>query len=180
MPPRSLRSGFPASSLVACGGSSVSPVKKALPSRIACRDLGELLEIACADRCVRVPLFEIGLSQRRTRSISDGQSAVLVQSCCMSEASAANLSRPSLRLKRRQKLKRGAACRTGPRAVRRCRGRCPEELQNPEARHAVESVLRPAQHREQVLDMGGLEEFQAAEFHEGDVAPASSISSTPL
>ena len=41
----------------------------------------------------------------------------------------------------------------------------------PETGDAVARIFGKAQQRQHVLDMGGIEEFQAAEFHEGDVAP---------
>ena len=41
----------------------------------------------------------------------------------------------------------------------------------PEARDAVARVLGEAQQRQQVLDVRRVEEFQAAELHERDVAP---------
>ena len=46
-----------------------------------------------------------------------------------------------------------------------------QELQHPKSGHAIARVLDEAQAREHVLDMGGLEELEAAEFHERDVAP---------
>ena len=46
-----------------------------------------------------------------------------------------------------------------------------QELQEAKAGDAVARVLGQAKAREHVLDVGGLEEFQAAEFHERDVAP---------
>jgi hypothetical protein len=47
-----------------------------------------------------------------------------------------------------------------------------EQLQCPERGDAVARVLRPAQNRQHVLDMGRLEEFEAAIFDEGNIAPA--------
>ena len=45
------------------------------------------------------------------------------------------------------------------------------ELQHAKARHAVARILDPAQHRQQVFDVRGLEELEAAVFHERNVAP---------
>ena len=45
------------------------------------------------------------------------------------------------------------------------------QLQHAEAGDAVARVFDQAQHRQHVLDVRGLEEFQPAEFHEGNVAP---------
>ena len=45
------------------------------------------------------------------------------------------------------------------------------QLHQPETGDAVARVFDEAQQRQHVLDMGGVEEFQAAEFDEGDVAP---------
>ena len=56
-----------------------------------------------------------------------------------------------------------------PRRVRRPDAR--QELEHPESRHAIARVLDEPQTREHVLDVGRLEEFEAAEFHERDVAP---------
>ncbi len=46
-----------------------------------------------------------------------------------------------------------------------------EQLDGTEAGDAVARVLRPAQEREHVFDVGGLEEPEPAVLHEGDVAP---------
>ena len=83
-------------------------------------------------------------------------------------------------------LGRGArrrARRPAPAAVRRvvqalerlagdARADAGQELQHPERGHLVARVLRPAQHRQHVLDVRGLEEAQAAELDVGDVAAA--------
>ena len=54
---------------------------------------------------------------------------------------------------------------------RRLRPDAGHQLQHAETRDAVARILDPAQHREHVLDVRGLEEFEPAEFHEGNVAP---------
>ena len=54
--------------------------------------------------------------------------------------------------------------------MRRGRPDARHELHQAEAGDAVARVLHEAQQREHVLDVRGVEEFQAAEFHEGDVA----------
>jgi len=46
-----------------------------------------------------------------------------------------------------------------------------QELQRAERGDAVLRIVRPAQHREQVFDVGGLEELEAAVFHVRNVAP---------
>ena len=46
-----------------------------------------------------------------------------------------------------------------------------QQLQQAEAGDAVARILDEAQQRQHVLDVGGVEEFQAAELHEGNVAP---------
>jgi len=45
------------------------------------------------------------------------------------------------------------------------------ELDHAETRHPVARVLRPAQESQHVLDMGGLQEFEPAEFDERNIAP---------
>ena len=45
------------------------------------------------------------------------------------------------------------------------------KLQHAEAGDAVARILGEAQERQHVLDVRGVEEFQPAEFDEGDVAP---------
>ena len=45
-----------------------------------------------------------------------------------------------------------------------------QQLQHAEAGDAVARVFGEAQHRQHVLDMGGVEELQAAELDERDVA----------
>ena len=57
------------------------------------------------------------------------------------------------------------------RLARRGRADARQEMQAAETRHPVAGILRPAQEADHVLDMGGLDEFQPAEFDEGDVAP---------
>ena len=57
------------------------------------------------------------------------------------------------------------------RLARRGRADARQEMQAAEARHPVAGILRPAEQADHVLDMGGLDEFQPAEFDEGDVAP---------
>ena len=57
-------------------------------------------------------------------------------------------------------------CRNGPRD---CGANAGEQLQCPESGDAVARVLRPAQDRQHVLDMGGLEKFEAAIFDEGNI-----------
>ncbi len=56
------------------------------------------------------------------------------------------------------------------RARRRRRADAGEKLQHAEAGDPVARILGEAQHRQHVLDVGGVEEFQAAIFDEGDVA----------
>ena len=46
-----------------------------------------------------------------------------------------------------------------------------DQMHQPETGDAVARIFDKAQQRQHVLDMGGIEEFQAAEFDEGDVAP---------
>ena len=55
--------------------------------------------------------------------------------------------------------------RAAPRSSRRR-----DQVHQPKAGHAVARVLDKTQQRQHVLDVGGIEEFQAAEFHEGDIA----------
>jgi hypothetical protein len=55
-------------------------------------------------------------------------------------------------------------------ALRGSRTYARQQMQHPETRDAVARVFDQAQQRQHVLDMGGVEEFQAAEFHERDVA----------
>src|SRR5271167_1139146 len=62
----------------------------------------------------------------------------------------------------------GQLCENGSRG---CGANAGEELQCPERGDAVARVLRPAQDRQQVLDMGDLEEFEATIFDEGNIAP---------
>ncbi len=45
------------------------------------------------------------------------------------------------------------------------------ELQEPKPRHPIARVLREAQHGQHVFDVSAIEEFQAAELDEGNVAP---------
>ena len=56
--------------------------------------------------------------------------------------------------------------------ARRRRADAGQQLEDAKAGDAVARVLRPAQDGEHVLDVGGLEEPQAAELDERDVAPA--------
>ena len=42
-------------------------------------------------------------------------------------------------------------------------------MQQPESRDAIARILDEPQHRQHVLDVGGVEELQPAEFHERDV-----------
>jgi hypothetical protein len=44
------------------------------------------------------------------------------------------------------------------------------QLRDPGSRHPVANVLSPAQDRQHILDVRGFKKFQAAEFHEGNVA----------
>src|SRR5262245_52332040 len=60
-------------------------------------------------------------------------------------------------------------CENGPRS---CGANPREQLQCPECGDAIARVLRPAQYRQHVLDVGGLEESEAAIFDEGNIAPA--------
>ena len=55
-------------------------------------------------------------------------------------------------------------------ALRRGRADAGHQLHQPEAGDAVARVLDEAQQRQHVLDVGGVEEFQAAELDEGNVA----------
>ena len=57
------------------------------------------------------------------------------------------------------------------RLARRGRADARQEMQAAETRHPVAGILRPAEQADHVLDMGGLDEFQPAEFDERDVAP---------
>src|SRR5579859_4493794 len=68
---------------------------------------------------------------------------------------------------------RSAVCRSDlvENARRGCRPDAGQELDDAKARYAVTQILRPAQESQYVLDMRGFEEFQAAEFDEGNVAP---------
>ena len=66
-----------------------------------------------------------------------------------------------------------SAARRAPSSSAPARGRADarQQLQHAEAGDAVARVLGEAQHREHVLDVRGVEELQAAELHERDVAP---------
>ena len=55
-------------------------------------------------------------------------------------------------------------------ALRRCRPDARQKLQDAKAGHLVARVLHEAQQRQQILDVRGIEELEAAEFDEGDVA----------
>ena len=56
-------------------------------------------------------------------------------------------------------------------AARRAGADAGQQLQDPEGGHAVARVLGQAQEREQILDVRRLDELQAAELDERDVAP---------
>ena len=45
-----------------------------------------------------------------------------------------------------------------------------KQLRDAEAGHAVADVLRPAQHRQHILDVCSLEKLESAELHERNVA----------
>src|ERR1700730_3262854 len=45
-----------------------------------------------------------------------------------------------------------------------------QQLRDPESRYPVANVLSPAQDLQHILDVRGFKKFQAAEFHEGNVA----------
>jgi hypothetical protein len=47
-----------------------------------------------------------------------------------------------------------------------------QQLQHSEPRNPIARVLTPPQRADQVLDVGGFEEFEAAVLHERDVAPS--------
>ena len=134
-------------------------------------DPAELGDVAAARPGVLVPPLEVGL---------------------VPEAGGVDLGRPSgvAPPQEREERRELRPCRPAARRdVRRRRGRGPvgldfgqdglrrdrpdprQELQDPEARQPVARVLGEAQQREQVLDVCGLEELQAAELHERDVAP---------
>jgi hypothetical protein len=53
----------------------------------------------------------------------------------------------------------------------RLRAHAGEELDGAETGDAVARVLGPAQQRQHVLDVGGLEELEPAVLHERDIAP---------
>ena len=55
-------------------------------------------------------------------------------------------------------------------ALRRSRSDARHQLQHAEARDAIARVLDETQQRQHVLDVGGLQEFEAAELHEGNIA----------
>jgi hypothetical protein len=55
-----------------------------------------------------------------------------------------------------------------------------DQLHQPETRDAIARVLSKAQQRQYVLDMGGIQEFEAPEFHEGILRLVSSTSRGPL
>src|SRR6185437_1414272 len=57
------------------------------------------------------------------------------------------------------------------RPARIARAHAGQKLQGAESRQAVARIVRPAQHAEQVLDVAGLEELQAAVLHEGNLTP---------
>src|ERR1700722_10719120 len=46
-----------------------------------------------------------------------------------------------------------------------------QELHNPERGDGIARIVRPAQHREEILDMRRLEKFEAAVFHVRNAAP---------
>ena len=69
--------------------------------------------------------------------------------------------------KRGRAQRRHAALRVG-------RAHARHQLQYPEGRDGVSRVVRPAQHGEQVLDVGSLEKLEAAVLHEGNV-PAQEL-----
>ena len=54
---------------------------------------------------------------------------------------------------------------------RRRRPRAGQQLNHAEAGKAVARVFRPAQERQQILDVRGFEKLQSAELDEGNVAP---------
>ena len=64
------------------------------------------------------------------------------------------------------------ALQGGKRAPRRCRTDTRKQLEHAKARDAVARILGPAQHRQHILDVRGLEELQAAELDERNVAPS--------
>jgi len=64
----------------------------------------------------------------------------------------------------------GGACNELEHPARYRRPDAGQQLQHTESRNLILWVLGPAQQSQQVLDMGGLEEFQAAKLDEGNVA----------
>jgi len=54
--------------------------------------------------------------------------------------------------------------------LRRGRTDAGDQMHQPETSDAIAWILDETQQRQHVLDMGGIEEFETAEFDEGDVA----------
>src|SRR6516225_1354163 len=67
------------------------------------------------------------------------------------------------RLRRRHDVIEYTLCRT--------RTEAGDQLHHPKPRDPVTGVLHEAQHRQEILDVGGLEEFEPAELDEGNVPP---------
>jgi hypothetical protein len=95
----------------------------------------------------------------------------LLRRCCISASSARHPSAaPGRRADGEERVERLWSCHAVEHLAGRAWTDAVEQLQDAEARHAVGRVFGPAQDSEKVLDVGRLDEFEAAELHEGDVA----------
>ena len=109
-----------------------------------------------------------GSYQTRAASISAGQPAAPVRSSAKSAANAGQS--PAARLGIGRGGRRAAGCEAAQDVLRGRRPDAGQELQHPKARQPVAGILGEAQDGEQVLDVRGFQELQAAELHERDVA----------
>ena len=82
------------------------------------------------------------------------------------------LCRPRRRPEKGQLLKCRTACQLVQEPSRDARANARQKLQNAEGHHPVKGIFSPAQHREQILDMGRFQEFEPAKFDERDVPAA--------
>ena len=113
-----------------------------------------------------------GSYQRRARSMSAGQPALPARSCSIVSMNGAS----------RRRARGGAAALASAvigsagvghqieDTMSRSRADARQKLHQPEPGNAIARVLGKPQQREHILDVGGIEEFQAAELHERDVA----------
>jgi len=65
-------------------------------------------------------------------------------------------------------------------ALRRAWADAGDQLHDPETRDPITRVLYKSQHRQEILDVGGLEEFEPAQLEERDVPPRQFDLKRPL